>query len=282
MLAPEIAAMRLSLAAIRWQQIAFAVLAAIPMFVLKGWYHLSLLDRINAAPSARHVDLPIYLQAQIVRYLPGKIWGVVYQTRRMSGTHSPSEIVIANLWQMAMTNALSAGLIISLLLAFRYSHAWLFLLVPVIASVEWLHRHPAIESWGLRQLSRFLPRLAPLTANKPLPPMPWTGTIFLCSEWIFYFLVFAVMLHGLAWLPERLLLGTWYGAASLLALAAFVVPAGLAVREAIFVAAPNLIGIDAATLAVTAALARLVFLGAEIAAATLASILTLWARHERR
>ncbi|MFD0321812.1 hypothetical protein [Lysobacter gummosus] len=77
------------------------------------------------------------------------------------------------------------------------------------------------------------------------------------------------------------MLGTWYGGASLLALAAFVVPAGIAVREAIFLAVPDLTGADAATLAITATLARLVFLGAEIAAAIFASMLTFGNRHEQ-
>lgn len=273
-LAPEASLVRRSMATIRWYQIAGAALATIPMYLLKGCYHLNLLDRIAGQRSSRSKGLPIYLQAQIVRYLPGKIWGIVYQTQRMSGTHQPSEVVIANFWQMATTNALAAGLVTSLLLAFLYSWAWLFLLIPVVIAVECLHRHPAIESWALRQLSRFLPRLVPLANSKPLPPMPWKGTAILCSEWIFYFLAFAIMMQGLVDWRELLLLGTWYGGASLLALAAFVVPAGIAVREAIFVAAPDLTGVDAATLAVTAALARLVFLGGEIAAALFASALS--------
>ncbi len=279
-LEPEVSVVGKSMAAIGWQQVLLAVLVAVPMYAIKGCYHLGLLDRVAGERSSRRTGLPIYLQAQIVRYLPGKVWGIVYQSQRMSGTHRASEVVIANLWQMATTNALAAGLVVALMLAFRYSHAWLLLLVPVIASVEWMHRHPAIESWMLKQLSRFLPRLAPLTSSRPLPPMPWKGTALLCSEWIFYFASFAIMLHGLADWPERLLLGTWYGGASILALAAFVVPAGIAVREAIFVAAPGLTGADAATLAVTATLARLVFLGAEIAAAALSSAWMLGARRE--
>ncbi|MGO1000008.1 hypothetical protein [Lysobacter sp. CA196] len=279
-LAPEISVVRSSMAAIGWPQVVLAMLVAIPMYAIKGCYHLNLLDRIAGERSSRRIGLPIYLQAQIVRYLPGKVWGIVYQSQRMSRTHRPSEVVIANLWQMATTNALAAGLVIGLLLAFRYSLAWLLLLVPVIGAVEWMHRHPAIESWMLKQLARFLPRLVPLANSRPLPSMPWKGTALLCSEWIFYFASFSIMLHGLADWPERLLLGTWYGGASILALAAFVVPAGIAVREAIFVAAPGLTGADAATLAVTATLARLVFLGAEIAAAVLSSAWTLGVRRD--
>lgn len=282
-LAPQIALMRDSFEDVRWWQIAAAIALATPMYVIKGCYHLSLLDRISGARSSRRAGLPIYLQAQVVRYLPGKIWGVVYQSQRMSGTHRASEVVIANLWQMATTNLLAAGLVASLLLALRLSTLWLLLLIPVVLLVEWLHRHPAIESLGLRLLARVAPRFAPLAADRPMPPMPWKGTALLCSEWVFYFAAFLAVLHGRGEFHELLLLGTWYGGASLLALAAFVVPAGIAVREAIFVAAPGLVGADAATLAVTAALARLMFLGAEVAAALIATVFAFapGVRHER-
>lgn len=283
-LAPQMALVGGSIRDIDWWQVAAATLLATPMYALKGVYHLNLLDRLNRSRSSRRSALPIYLQAQIVRYLPGKIWGVVYQSQRMAGTHRASDVVIANLWQMATTNALAVGLVVSLLLALRVSAAWLLLLLPVVAMLEWLHRHPAIETWGLRLLSRFLPKLAPLAASEPVPPMPWKGTALLCSEWIFYFLAFAAMLYGRVGWHEAALLGTWYGGASVLALAAFVVPAGIAVREAIFVAAPDLIGANAATLAVTAALARLTFLAAEIAAAAFATAFAyvLGAGRERR
>ncbi|QQP98506.1 lysylphosphatidylglycerol synthase domain-containing protein [Lysobacter enzymogenes] len=283
-LAPQMALVGTSIRDVRWWQVAAAIVVATPMYALKGWYHLNLLDRLNRGRSSRREALPIYLQAQIVRYLPGKIWGVVYQSQRMAATHRASDVVIANLWQMATTNALAVGLVVSLLLALRVSMAWLLLLVPVVLAVEWLHRHPAIETWGLRLLSRFLPKLAPLASSEPVPPMPWKGTALLCSEWIFYFLAFAAILYGRVGWYEWALLGTWYGGASVLALAAFVVPAGIAVREAIFVSAPSLIGVDAATLAVTAALARLAFLAAEIAAAAFATVfaLALRPRRERR
>lgn len=282
-LAPQIALMRASIDDIRWPQIVLAIALAAPMFVLKGVYHLNLLDRISGVRRPRRTGLPIYLQAQIVRYLPGKVWGLVYQSQRMSDTHRASEVVIANLWQMATTNLLAAGLVLSVLLALRVSPLSLCLFVPAVVLVEWLHRHPAIETWTLRRLGRYLPKLAPLAATRPMPPMPWKGTALLCSEWIFYFLAFFALLYGRSGWLESLLLGTWYGGASLLALAAFVVPAGIAVREAIFVAAPDLTGASAATLAVTAALARIMFLGAEIAAAVLASACALAFRpsHER-
>ncbi|WP_160329666.1 hypothetical protein [Lysobacter capsici] len=281
-LAPEIQVLRRSMAVIAWPQVVLAAIAAIPMYLIKGCYHLSLLDRIGTSRGSWRKDLPIYLQAQIVRYLPGKIWGIVYQSQRMSGNHQSSAVVVANLWQMATTNFLAAGLVISLLLALRYSYAWALLLIPVVIAVEWLHRHPAMETWALKQLARFLPRLVPLAGDGPLPPMPWKGTAMLCSEWIFYFLAFACMLHDLVDWHSLFLIATWYGGASLLALAAFVVPAGIAVREAIFIAAPQVTQADAATLAITAALARLVFLGSEISAALFASVLNLGRRHERQ
>lgn len=279
-LAPEMANIRESAATVRWPRIAIASLALVPMCFLKAWYHFYLLERLSGNRIALRIGLPIYLQSQIVRYLPGTIWGMVYQSQRLADTHRTSEVVIANLWQMATTNLLSIGVIVSILLSWNYSPAWLLLLIPSVALVEGLHRYPIVESWVLKQLGRFLPRFAPLAAGRMLPPMRWKGTAILCAEWMFYFLSFVVLLQGSMDWHKALLLATWYSGASVISLVAFVVPAGIAVREAVFVAVPGLIGIDTATLAIVAVLARVTSLLGEIMAALLASLAKLGIRDE--
>ena len=271
-LTPELSLLRNSARDIQWWCVIAAILAAVPMFLFKACYHLILLDRLGGGGLHR-AALAIYLQSQIVRYLPGKIWGLLYQSQRMATNHRPDVVVIANLWQMVITNILALGVVVSLLLGFHLSPVWLALLLLVVLGVEWIHRYPTIESWGLRVFRRVFPRLVPLAANRSLPPMRWKGTALLCAEWVFYFIAFAAFMHGKANWGEVFLIGAWYAGASLIALTAFVVPAGLAVREAIFVAVAAFGGADTASLVLIAALARIVFFSAELLAALLASLL---------
>lgn len=279
-LAPEITLLRQEVRNINWWQVFAAMVAGVPLYVVKGCYHLNALDRLSGVRGSRRSGLPIFLQAQIVRYLPGKIWGVVYQSQRMARNHRTGDVVIANAWQMIITNILALGVISALLLAKHFSPMALLLLIPVLLGVEWLHRKPIIESWGLRWLGRLLPRFAPLASSRPLSPMPWKGTFLLCMEWGFYLLAFLVLLYGKADWTDILLLAAWYSAASILALVAFVVPAGIAVREAIFVGAPNMVGMDPASLILIAALVRIAFFGSEAIAATASSLFAIGKPHE--
>lgn len=281
MLRPELEELRASIVQVRWWQVLLAAIVAAPMYLLKGIYHLSLLDRLSGEKTSVRQALPVYLQAQLVRYLPGKIWGILYQTHRMTTTHKAADVVIANVWQMGTTNLFALGVVITVLLALRDSLLWLMLLLPVAVGIEWLHRHPFLESWGLRQLHRRLPRLLPALPTPNLPPMPIKGSLILGAEWVFYFLAFLVLLQGQAELRDALASAAWYGGASLIALAAFVVPAGLAVREAIFVGSPAVVGLDAASLAITAALARVSFFLAEVLVAAAATAFSHGIRHGR-
>jgi hypothetical protein len=65
-------------------------------------------------------------------------------------------------------------------------------------------------------------------------------------------------------LTSALALATWYAAASLLSILAIAVPAGLVVREAIFVSLSGLSAVPQATLVVLAAAMRLAMTAGEV------------------
>ncbi len=265
---------------IEWWKVAAAVLVAVPMYLVKAIYHIRLLERFSGMKMARGQAVTVYLQAQVVRYLPGKIWGLLYQSGRMAGAVQPGVVVAANLWQMLITNVLALSVVGGILLWGNHSPGWLLLIVGGIAVVEVSHRWPLLESCGLGLLARLFPKLGVALPQERLLPMRWAGTAMLCAEWIFFFLAFMILLDGKQTVADAIILGAWYGGASIIALAAFVVPAGIAVREAIFVAAPGVVSLDAAYLMLVAALARVVFFGAEIAAAFAATLFGVFRRHE--
>lgn len=265
----------------RSEALVMALAAFVPMFILKALYHARILQQLARSPASTLSLASTYLQAQLVRYLPGKIWGVVYQSRRIKDSHDPGTVVTANLWQMLTTNLLSAGVVIGLLAAWKLSH-WMIILVMVgIVAVEALHRMPWLRDRPLRWLAVRLPRLGINAPSRPATADKWIPTGILSAEWIFFLLGFVLLLNGLLSPAASIQLGAWYGVASILALAAFIVPAGLGVREAIFVSNASLIpGVDLPLLLVTATLLRLLMIAAEFLAVACMLLVSKFAHHD--
>ncbi|PJK00506.1 hypothetical protein CO641_00500 [Lysobacteraceae bacterium NML91-0213] len=257
-----------------------ATACLIPMFMLKALYHARLLRQFGRADSSLAYLTETYLQAQLVRYLPGKIWGIVYQSRRVDGSHAPGAVVVANLWQMLLTNLLAVSVLAGILGISHLGPSSLVTIIVGLALVELIHRHPQTRDAPIKWLARRAPRFgipALLTLSKP---DRWKSTALLASEWVFYFPAFVLLHDGLLSAAQAILLGAWYSAASILSLAAFVVPAGLAVREAIFVSgASTLAGAHPALLIVSATMLRLLMIAAEIVAALLATVFNKVRRH---
>ena len=261
-----------SAAAVGWLPVAAAIALGIPTLLFQAGYHALLLERLSGVRGQRGAVVAAYLQGQVVRYLPGKVWGMLFQSQRLSGTHAPRYVVVANLWQTVMSALLSAGVVASVIAGVWIHPGWLLGLLPALVLVEWMHRRPFVEGLILRLLARWLPGTASVEGVPAVPRLPWRGTALLVAEWLTYLAGFCVMLQGVAGVAQSALLGVWYAGASLLALAAVAVPAGIAVREAIFLAVPDTVGLDAATLLTTAVLARVVQVVAELVAAVAAGV----------
>lgn len=251
-------------------QFVLSVACAVPMLLLSARYHAELVDRMSPGEANLLRLATSYLQAQLVRYLPGKVWGLVYQSHQLLDSHKPEVIVLANLFQMVMTSALAFGIVTSVLSAAFLQSIWpLGLIFPVIGLVEIVHRNPKVEQWAISAISRAIPERLYRLTQISMTPSRWRATAVLLLEWLFYYLMFAILLHGVMNGYEVFLLASWYAGASLLAVAAIIVPAGIAVREAIFVSAASLLPGDPATLIAIATLLRASSVAAELMAATL-------------
>lgn len=247
---------------------ALAVAFFVPMFILKALYQARLLQQLGHARAPLLRLSSAYLQSQLVRYLPGKVWGLVYQSRRIRDSHDAGTVVLANLWQMVVTNVLAMGVVMGL-----FSTRWLGpwgagLFIAAVTMVEVVHRVPSLRDRPFAWLAARVPSLGLTSPAMTATPDRWRSTGILVAEWIFYFLGFVSLLSAQLAPVDAILLATWYGAASILALAAFVVPAGLAVREAIFVSGGSFVPVvDPALMLVTATALRFLMIVAEILAA---------------
>lgn len=256
-----------------------AIAAAVVMLTVKAIYHTVLCQRLSRKTGLLAHVLPAYAVAQVVRYLPGKIWGIVYQSGRLSSQLHPSVVVTANTSQTLMTNLLGFGIIASVLGSVHLESAWPLCGIPVaIAITELLHRNPRLEAWLLRVISRVLRRriYAP-----DVPAQKVSGTLMLSLEWIAYYIIWAAILGEALPTYSTIVIATWYAAASLLAMFAIAVPAGIAVREALFVSMATIAASKSGELIGYAALMRAILTSSEVALIPIAHLAARAARRGR-
>jgi len=255
---------------------ALSIAAFVPMFFAQGIYHadlLQLMDRTDG-PATRRADLAAYLQSQIVRYIPGKVWGLLYQVEASRARHPAARVLGANLWQTIVTNLLSLGIAGSLIvLGSGLAPAWFAasLALASLTVTEWLHRSRRPRQWYARALTRY-PLTERLRGAAPPAPRAWRNTSLLLAEWLFFVIGLCLLLRDRLPLDDMAVAVGWYATSSTFALAAVAVPAGIAVREALFVGGQDLISGSAELLLVFAAQVRLSMLAAELLACTLATL----------
>ncbi len=207
---------------------------ALLMHLLKTSYYLEVCRRLGAPGTTASALAKAYAVSQVARYLPGKIWGVAYQIGAVGGLFPARKIILAHAVQMLQTNLLAVGVLAGMLGSLVLGASWPWAIgALVLLAVEFLHRWPALERMFLAVWARV--RARPELAESDIAASPWLSTSILLAEWLAYYAMWWFLLGASLGWQDTLELATWYAAASLLAILAFVVPGGLAVREALFV-----------------------------------------------
>ena len=263
--------------------LVLALVCAVLMFLLKAIYHLFLMRQLTSKQQQLVDIVPSYLQSQIVRYLPGKIWGLVYQSQQLKGQASGSTVVLVNLFQLINTNLLAVGVILAVMAGQVYGNIWSIpILVFAIVLTESLHRFPYYQLILVQCLAKLLNRYKQSLSAHSLASLPLKGTVILLLEWLCFFLIFYFLFHHSYAGSDILLIVVWYASASLIAILAVVVPAGLVVREAIFIAGSSLLPVDNSAFVAVAAVLRLVLLAAEFLVIPIGTWLGKILRHDPR
>ena len=261
--------------------LVLALVSAVLMLLLKAMYHLLLIRQLTSKYYHFSNIGPSYLQSQIVRYLPGKIWGLVYQSQQLKGQASGPVVVLVNLFQLLNTNILAVGIIFAVIVGQIYGNLWLIIiLILAVGITELLHCFPYYQMILVRTLAKFLNRLRQSLPEQPLTALPIRGTLILLLEWLCFVLIFYFLFHHSYTWDEVLLVAVWYASASLIAILAIVVPAGLVVREAIFIAGSSLLPVENSAFIAVAAILRLVLLVAEFLAIPIGSGLGKILKHD--
>lgn len=262
------------LALIRPGVLIGAIAAALVMVALKSCYHAITFQRLGQTPhlhAGRIVSA--YATSQLVRYLPGKVLGVVYEAGKLAPEAPVQCVVAVNIVQGLYTTGLTIGVLAATAAWFFFSSQTLgSTLIAAALALTWtahqFHLAERLVSWAAKRIPRFR-RFDFLPTQ--FGPGSLLASLVLLAEWVPYFIVWGLLAPtDTNVIHAAILLGSCYAGASLSANLAVVAPSGLFVREAIFVWVGSQLMMDPATLIVLGMLSRLIFTTADVALAPLA------------
>lgn len=220
----------------KWSLITAAIFTALAMAVsLQVWRALmaGLGSPLPVGPAAK-----IFFISQLGKYVPGTVWSVVVQME-LGRDHRVPRRSAAAVGVLVLVIAGTAGLTVSaVLLPLAGDEAlarfwWLYLVVPAL----YVGLHPRI-------VDKVMNRLLALVHRPPLPqPLGryalLTAIGWQVVTWMFLGLSVWVLLVGIGAPPMRSLpiAVAGYALAYTLGMAAFILPAGAGVRDAVLIAA---------------------------------------------
>lgn len=197
-----------------------------------------------------------YLIAQAVKYVPGRIWGMVYQVERLR-----QDVGVLQASSATLTH-LIIGLITSLLvLGLAMGNSILLPLAGLMLLAVWVFRGGAGRYVDRRVLQSLRARRFGLVV------------LGVAVEWFFYLASVAMLCMALGTGDRWLMMGALYAVAWLLGSFAVLVPGGIGIREGGFVALGSVAGVATEEMVSFALIARFIFSGAELLTAGLAAIL---------
>lgn len=214
------------------------------LLYLKALVHSVILEKYQLDSVSRMDIITSYANGQVVRYIPGKVLGIVSQSLKLGEVARASYVWEANLSQYLITNIVSILLIVSVAAYVVFENV-IFILLFFACS---LLSTRFLTSKGLTRLfdlaSRVLSVPSISTGDHSLSARQALLVMFLLYiEWIMYFAAWYFLVGESV--SASFYIGTLYAASSLLALLAFVVPNGLLVREAIFLWLGTMVSIPA-------------------------------------
>ena len=247
--------------------------------ILSAIYHVHTLDRIEPVVGARLRIANAYSLGQIVRYVPGKVVGLLFQASYLSGYVKASSVALALIVQTAYDNAWTIVFAIVLLaLSNGETNVALALFVGGTALAYLSHRHAVLER--LLLLPGFVRRrvghdeLQRISAVHP----SLFATAALACVWFPMCLALWIFLREIATPQEIAALGACYLLASVGSMLVFVVPSGIVVREAVLLFIGSHLGLDESLLIYSAVALRLALTAGEVACAASLSAAMAWAR----
>jgi uncharacterized membrane protein YbhN (UPF0104 family) len=218
----------------------------------------------------------LFFYGQIAKYVPGKIWSIVFQKSFLEDAGSTGAILFSNIDLLIVSITINATIALCLI-SFDISFVFVLLIytLGVIACLI------VSKSRYMYIAARFiLTKFKRLEGNPPLRQDTLSNTFIVLSYsaiWLFYVTAWFLVLFasfGLS-IREASVYISFLGLSWIVGILAFFVPAGLGVREGVFIALARYTGMDASleTLAAIAVITRLWLILQEVGGA---GIIFLW------
>lgn len=228
----------------------------------KALMNLTMLRELLHTPLDNLTLLHSYTQSQIVKYVPGRIWGIVFQASSLENNVRKSDVWIVSVLQMAILNAFSL-LVLMAVIAFIDSLSTSIKSFVVFGGTASF----ALVYMNFARILR-LARLDEATLRKyaALIDAKLVRRIFLIVifDWVFYIGMWAALAYGQLSFFEVFVTAVNYTTASIVGWLAFFIPSGLVVREAVFIAFGQVIGENMSLLVVYSVVARLLLLAGDM------------------
>ena len=246
--------------------IVVSLIFCVLMLVVKAMFHAFLVNDFICIRNNYKLVLSSYAQSQIIRYLPGKVLGIIFQGERLNNIISRKIVWLVNIWQVLVTNFNGIGIIIFVLLYFYFDVKLIALISLITIPVTYiLFKNNCIDILiEVFNKFKYIELSSSLAANKNANFTSLFKSILLQLDWIFYFLFWYFMLPSSTSVVDTLLLGAIYAGAALIGVMVLVVPSGWLVREASFIWIGINLGYTEESLLVLSVMARLITISADV------------------
>lgn len=233
LLQPSISEIKQSSFSLPPQNVFFIVIFILLLLLIKALVHSLILDKYRLETISRQEVIAAYANSQVVRYLPGKVIGIIAQSLKLSDVAKASYIWETHLTQYVITNVVTIFIIFSAAAYFLLESKLIMILILTTSIIS----VPILTYGIITKVFNFMTRVFSMNSiNTDIYNQSSSQSAFivllLYVEWIFYFLAWYYLVNDSFLMA--LYIGLLYAAASLFALLVFVVPNGILVREAIF------------------------------------------------
>ena len=214
----------------------------------------------------------LFFYGQIAKYVPGKIWSIVFQKSFIEKAGSTGAILFSNIDLMIVSVTINATIAFCLIL-FKISFVCVLVMFVIGVTVCLI----VTKSRYMYTVARFiLSKFRLFEKNPPLRQDTLSNTFIVlsyCAIWFFYLTAWFLVLSasfGLS-IREATVYIAFLGLSWIVGILAFFVPAGMGIREGAFIALARYAGIDAPleTLAALAVITRLWLIIQEIGGASI-------------
>lgn len=253
--------------ALRWLLLTFIGTLASAYLAFEAFREL--LERLRPGAFGRLQLAHLYFTAQLMKHLPGRVWGVAYQSSTGTGASIAEWIAINATYMLLSTAFALASSTVLLAWWYAWSASALVLAAALALYFGLWQRAPMrlvldlLQRVPKRSFTRLADALAPFVAVEARFKVRVFG--LLATSWVLYFLAWGCF--GLAWpgldLRNGIVLCALYTLAWFAGYISFLTPSGIGVRELVFVLLAHNFPADAIT--AMAILGRMILLLVDIA-----------------